>query len=67
VNDGLSFARRMCTLFFHDESRRLTCQVVRLDDGLFVGYGVDLGRAVSVAGHRSAGALVQALASCRQA
>ena len=35
----------MCTSLFHDESRRLTCQVVRLDDGLFGGYGVDLGHA----------------------
>jgi hypothetical protein len=61
VNDGLSFARRMCTSFFHDESRRLTCQVVRLDDGLFVGYGVDLGRAVSAAGPR---ALSSAAAPC---
>ena len=63
MNDGLSFARRMCTSLFQGESSRLTCQVVRLDDGLFVGYGVDLGRAVSAAGpralrHRSAGALV---------
>ena len=70
MNDGLSFARRMCTSL-QDASSRLTCQVVRLDDGLFVGYGVDLGRAVSAAGpralrHRSAGALVQALAACRR-
>ena len=53
MNDGLSFARRMRTWLSHDESSRLTCQVVRLDDGLFVGYGVDLGRAVSVAGPRA--------------
>ncbi|QBE67856.1 hypothetical protein SynWH8101_0244 [Synechococcus sp. WH 8101] len=31
----------------------MTCQVVRLDDGLFVGCGVDLGRAVSAAAPRA--------------
>jgi hypothetical protein len=37
MNDGLSFARRMCASLFHDESRRLTCQVVRLDWFVVVG------------------------------
>jgi hypothetical protein len=38
VNDALSFARRMCTSLFQDESRRLTCQVIRLDWFVVVGY-----------------------------
>jgi hypothetical protein len=54
VNDGLSFPKRTCTSLFHNESRRLTCQVIRLDGGLFVGYAVDLGRAISAAGPRAA-------------
>lgn len=50
--DALSFAKRMCTSLFQD-SRRLTCQVERLDELAFVGYSVDLGRAVSAAGRIS--------------
>ena len=38
MNDGLSFVRRMCASFVHDEARRLTCQVVRLDWFVVVGY-----------------------------
>jgi len=38
VNEGPSFARLMCSSFIYDESRRLTCQVIRLDWSLVVGY-----------------------------
>lgn len=46
----LSSAKRMCTSFCHDESRRLTYQVFRLDYRSVVGYACNLGRDLRCAG-----------------
>ena len=40
MNDGLSLARRIYASLFHDESRRMTCQVIRLDWSSVVGYAL---------------------------